>query len=223
MRVWPGVSAAPRRAVKIARNALRDLRYRGLLAGTVRTRYAHLGAHHTTNSDYDDLPALFDAAGLRADDVIVDVGCGKGRVVNWLLAHHPGNAVYGIELDPEIAAATGRRLRRYPSVRILCGDASTLLPAEATVFYLFNPFDEPVMRRFARSVLDLGDAPGGAERRIVYYRSNFLEPFRESDRFRVEPIELPTRVHEAALITVRAAAASSGAGPRRLGTTRSGS
>jgi SAM-dependent methyltransferase len=165
------VSAAPRRAVKIARNALRDLRYRGLLAGTVRTRYAHLGAHHTTNSDYDDLPALFGAARLRADDVIVDVGCGKGRVINWLLAHHPGNRVYGIELDPEIAAATERRLRRYA----------------------------------AQAVLALDDGPGGRERRIVYYRSNYLEPFRESDRFAIEPIALATPVHEAALITVRAA------------------
>ena len=205
MRVWPGMSAAPRRAVKIARNAVRDLRYRGLLAGTVRTRYARLGAHHTTNSDYDDLPALFGAARLRADDVIVDVGCGKGRVINWLLAHHPGNRVYGIELDPEIAAATERRLRRYPAVRIICGDASTLLPPEATVFYLFNPFDEPVMRRFAQAVLALDDAPGVPERRIVYYRSNYLEPFRESDRFAIEPIALATPVHQAALITVRTA------------------
>ena len=211
MRVWPGVRAAPRRAVKIAHNAVRDLRYRGLLAGTVRTRYAHLGAHHTTNSDYDDLPALFGAARLRSDDVIVDVGCGKGRVINWLLAHHPGNAVVGIELDPEIAAATERRLRRYPGVKIVCGDACTLLTAEATVFYLFNPFDEPVMRRFAEAVLALGDAGGGRERRIVYYRSNYLAPFGESDRFTVEPIELPTRVHQAALITVRPA------GPRPAG------
>ena len=95
-------------------------------------------------------------------------------MLNWLLAHHPENVVYGIELDPEIAATTTRRLRRHPSVRIVCGDATELLPVEATVFYLFNPFEEHVVRRFAESVLRLGDDGLSRERRIVYYRSKFL-------------------------------------------------
>ena len=206
-RVSAVVRATTRRGARLTRNAWRDLQYGSFLGGTVTTRFAHLGAFDTANSDYDDLPALFAAARLGADDVIVDVGCGKGRVVNWLLAHHPENVVYGIELDPEIAAATARRLRRYPSVRIVCGDATALLPVEATVFYLFNPFEEHVVRRFAEAVLQLDDRLG-RERRIVYYRSKFLAAFAESDRFGIEQIELPSRSHEAVLITVGPAGAT---------------
>jgi hypothetical protein len=55
-----------------------------LLGGTLRTRYAHLGAFDTANSDYDDLPALFAAAGVQANDAIPDAGSGKGRVLNWV-------------------------------------------------------------------------------------------------------------------------------------------
>ncbi len=212
MRVSAVARTTTRRGARLARNAWLDLRYGSFLGGTVTTRFAHLGAFDTANSDYDDLAGLFAAACLSPDDVIVDVGCGRGRVINWLLAHHPENAVYGIELDPEIAAATARRLRRYPSVRISCGDATELLPVEATVFYLFNPFEEHVMRRFAASVLQLDDDGLTRERRIVYYRSKFLAPFRDSDRFRVERIELPSRSHDAALITVGAAGAAADRG-----------
>jgi SAM-dependent methyltransferase len=213
MRVSAGARAITRRGARLARNAWLDLRYGRFLGGTVPTRFAHLGAFDTANSDYDDLAGLFAAARLGPDDVIVDVGCGRGRVINWLLAHHPENVIYGIELDPAVAAATARRLRRHPSVRIVCGDATALLPVEATVFYLFNPFEEHVLRRFVAAVLQLGDHGLSRERRIVYYRSKFLEPFRDSDRFRVERIELPSRSHEAALITVSAA----GSAPRAAG------
>jgi SAM-dependent methyltransferase len=208
MRVSAVARATTRRGARLARNAWLDLRYGRFLGGTVTTRFAHLGAFDTANSDYDDLAGLFAAAGLSPDDVIVDVGCGRGRVLNWLLAHHPENVVYGIELDPEIAAATARRLRRHPSVRIVCGDATELLPVEATVFYLFNPFEEHVVRRFAESVLRLGDDGLSRERRIVYYRSKFLAPFRDSDRFRIERIDLPSRSHDAALITLSATGAA---------------
>ena len=44
---------------KIVRNAVRDLRYGAPLGGTIRTRYAHLGAHDVGNADYDDLAILF--------------------------------------------------------------------------------------------------------------------------------------------------------------------
>ena len=98
-----------RRLPKIVRNAVQDLRFGKPLGGTVKTRYAHLGAHDVGNADYDDLAILFGEADVRPDDVIVDVGCGKGRSLNWLLAHHPQNRLIGIEIDPAICAQTAKR------------------------------------------------------------------------------------------------------------------
>src|SRR5581483_1299289 len=107
-----------RRLPKIARNAVRDLRYGGFLGGTVKTRYGHLGAHDVGNVEYEDLPPLFEPANVQPDDVIVDVGAGKGRSINWLLERYPENRIVGIELDPEIATKTAKRLRRFPNVTI---------------------------------------------------------------------------------------------------------
>jgi SAM-dependent methyltransferase len=176
---------AARRAPITIRNLVRDLRFGAPLAGTVKTRFGDLGAYDTSNAIYEDLEPLFAAAEVRPEDVIVDVGCGKGRAINWLLAHYPANAIYGIELDPEICAKTARRLRRRPQVTILCGDATALLPAEATLFYLFSPFDETVMRRFATALLELGK---DRVRRVVYYRCVHVDVFLQDDRFEVTPI-----------------------------------
>jgi SAM-dependent methyltransferase len=132
------------------------------------------------------------------DDVVVDVGCGKGRVLNWLLAHRRGCRLYGIELDRDVCARTARRLRRWPNVTILCGDATELLPADATVFYLFNPFDRTVMQRFADAVLALPPRP----RRIVYYRANDLDVFRDRPRFRVRELDDPRLNHPSAVVEV---------------------
>ena len=186
------------RAWRTARNAVLDLRYGKFLGGTILSRYEHLGAFHVTNTPYDDLPFLFAAAGVAGDDVLVDVGCGKGRVINWLLSHHAANRIVGIELDPDVCRATAKRLRRFANVEIRCGDATTMLPESGTLFYLFNPFDEHVLRRFADAFLALG----ADRRRIVYYNCKYLDVFKSDARFSVEEIELPSRGQPSALISV---------------------
>jgi SAM-dependent methyltransferase len=188
-----------RRGPTIARNLLRDLRYGRPLGGTIKSRYAAAGARDVGNADYGDLAILFAAAGVARGDVIVDVGCGKGRPINWLLSNHRENRIYGIELDPTVSAATARRLRRFENVTILTGDATALLPPEGTLFYLFNPFDEAVMRRFVAALADL--PPAGRERRVIYYNYKHLELFRDDARFGVREIAGPTL--RSALITVR--------------------
>jgi SAM-dependent methyltransferase len=188
-----------RRAPRIVRNALRDARYGGLLGGTIRTRYEHLGAHDVGNVEYEDLPPLFEPAKIGPEDVIVDVGVGKGRPINWLLDRYPGNRIVGIELDPEIAAKTAHRLRRFDNVTIVQGDATELLPRDGTVFYLFNPFDGSVMSRFIDSFLAEDMDP---RRRIVYHNCKEIELFRENPRFAVQEIVLPSGTFRSALITL---------------------
>jgi hypothetical protein len=180
------------------RNAVRDLRYGKPLGGTTRTRYAHLGASDVGNADYGDLALLFADISIGPSDVIVDVGCGKGRSINWFLGRYPGRRIVGIELDPDICAATAKRLRRHRNVTILCGDATAQLPAHGTLFYLFNPFDESVMRRFAQAMLDR-DAPAT----IVYMNAKHAAAFRGDPRFTVAPIDPPGLSFSSVLVTVR--------------------
>src|SRR5262249_9417993 len=180
------LSTVIRRAPKIARNAIRDLRYGKPLGGTIRTKYAHLGANDVGNADYEDLALLFAGVPVGKDDVIVDVGCGKGRSINWFLDRYPGIRIVGIELDPDICAATAKRLKKPSDAEILCGDATALLPPDGTVFYLFNPFDESVMRRFAQAMLDR-NSPAT----IVYLNAKHAVAFEGEPRFTVTLIDPP--------------------------------
>jgi len=95
--------------IKRLRTALTDLRYGAILKGSVVSRYSHLGATATENSDYKQLATLFHDK-IRPTDVLVDIGCGKGRVLNWWLDHYRDHKIYGIELDSIIAEETRRRL-----------------------------------------------------------------------------------------------------------------
>jgi hypothetical protein len=176
---------------------VRDLRYGKPLGGTIATKYAHLGANDVGNADYGDLALLFAGVPVGPEDVIVDVGCGKGRSINWFLDRYPGNRIVGIELDPDICADTAKRLRRHDKVTILCGDATAMLPAVGTVFYLFNPFDESVMRRFAEAMLDRGSPAT-----IVYLNAKHTVVFDDEPRFTVSPIDPPGLSFRSVLVKV---------------------
>ena len=188
------VGDAIRMAPMTLRNAMRDLRYGAFLGGLVKTRYAHLDAYDTANSAYEALAALFEHVDVADDDVIVDIGCGKGRALNWFLSRHPGHTIYGIELDPDVCARTKRRLRRFSNVTVLCGDAANLIPAEGTLFYLFNPFGPDAMQRTDTS---------RTERTIVYYNCKWIDCYLPDPQFDVELIDIPD-YHRAAIIRMAA-------------------
>ena len=115
--------------IRISRNALIDLRYGGLLAGAITTRYAHLGAKNVTNTDYAYLSNVFKNR-IKPTDVLVDIGCGKGRVINFWLGCAPHNRIIGIELDDALAVKTRQRLRKRKNVTIISGDAISNIPVD---------------------------------------------------------------------------------------------
>ncbi|HTC16681.1 MAG TPA: class I SAM-dependent methyltransferase [Steroidobacteraceae bacterium] len=137
------------RHITSLRNLLRDVRFGGrFLGGGQATRFAHAHATDVANSDYLAMAEVFGRIAIADDDVIVDVGCGKGRVINFLLSRGIKCEIIGIEIDPEVARVTARRLRHYRNVSIVAGSVIDRWPEHATIFYAYNPFDAPVVERF---------------------------------------------------------------------------
>lgn len=172
-------------AARVFRNAVRDVRFGRPLVGSRTSRHRHLGSKDVVNSDYGALDAIF-AGRIRPDDVLVDVGCGKGRVLNWWLAHsHPDQRIVGLELDHDVARRTARRMRRHPNVTVVAGDAIEHLPADGTLFFLYNPFDAAVMARFVDRLQAL--VPADRDPLILYSNPKYLEAF--------DPAEWSVAVH----------------------------
>jgi cyclopropane fatty-acyl-phospholipid synthase-like methyltransferase len=95
-----------------------------------------------TNS-YRMTHSVLEHLSLREDDVVVDLGCGKGRVV-CLAARYPVKEVIGID-DTALMCASARQnamqLRggRAP-ITILEMPVQQFDFRRGTVFYMFNPF-----------------------------------------------------------------------------------
>ena len=166
-----------------------DLRSGGTLAGNRSTRHSGAGAHDVVNTDVTAIERVFSGR-IRPGDVLVDVGCGKGRVLRWWAARTDAERIVGLELDEYVAAETRARLRDEPSVEVVTGDAVANLPADGTLFYLHNPFGEQVVRAFAERLKELHPDPTGL--RILYYNPVHAGVFEADPTWSVERVALGT-------------------------------
>ncbi len=96
------------------------------------------------------------------DYAFVDIGCGKGRVV-LLASEYAFREVFGIELNPHLAAVGRRNLKRWlrspracRKVCILHGDALSFpLPDGPVVLFFFNSFEEEMVRLWLDSLVEI--------------------------------------------------------------------
>jgi hypothetical protein len=168
------------------RSLLLDLRYGGYCGGTIPSRFAHLGAERTGSTAYFQIEEHFHRAGIQVGpaDVLVDIGCGKGRVLNYWLSCGYRNRMVGLELDPQIADWVRRRLRSWPNVEIITGDAVENLPEEGTIFYAANPFNAAVMARLKARMEAL--FLGRREVVLLYCNCHHTGVFAHDPAWRVE-------------------------------------
>lgn len=139
---------------------------RTFLAGDVPA-IDHKNLIKTANSNYEELESIFfKHFSVKPDDVIIDVGCGKGRVFNYLLYKGLKNKMIGYEINPMVGEKTRKRLARYKNVEIRCCNIFDDFPGEGNVFYLYHPFKEAMMRAFMNEVQKV------AERKPVLLYNN---------------------------------------------------
>lgn len=97
---------------------------------------------------YRDLAKIFDHLHMTQSDVLVDLGCGKGRVVLFAGLKTPARAV-GVELVPrlaQIALENVRKLKLESKITIVTSDVARYHVEQGTVFFVFNPFGPDTMK-----------------------------------------------------------------------------
>jgi len=185
------------RVRRLIRNLFLDLKYGGFVGGVKKTPFPDVGAFDTANTDYAALPYIFKNI-IEPNDILVDIGCGKGRVINWWLDNYPGHSMFGIEIDAEIAEMTASRLSAYQNVHVCPGSFIDNIPPGKLVIYMFNPFSCDVMENFIKQLLsDMSAGRVDPRSRIVYYNPSCEDIYRKSLEFRVEEIRMPTDFHRA--------------------------
>ena len=141
----------------------------------------------TTNSDHHVLSQIF-VGRVRPGDVLVDVGCGRGRVLSTWLRTLPDHQVVGIELDPKLAKGTARRFARHSRCRVIEGDAVAMLPPDGTLLFMFNPFNRATVARL-RGALE-ARPPSQPPLRILYSNPRHVDLFEGRAGWAVERVGL---------------------------------
>ena len=124
----------------------------------------------------------------------VDLGSGKGRTL-LIASEHPFRRVIGVEFASELNAVATANIMKYQSPKRKCEDVSSIcadatrfeLPNESTVFFLFNPFGEKILRNFLfnlKTSLDVNKR----QIYIIYYNAVFGHLFDEADF--LHPLEI---------------------------------
>jgi len=177
-----------------------DLAFGGKVCRTDLNHEIYKNGRHTmVHTHYHVLRDIFARVPVSPDDVLVDIGCGEGRVINFWLSQGWKNPIIGIESVEAIADQARKRYRKFPNVTIVTGDALANLPCNGTLFYLYNPFGAEIVTQFEKAIRPLNA-------RIVFHQNNYMEPF-DPGFWRIEPVNSKGTIYEfqAALITKRAA------------------
>ena len=130
-----------------------DLAFCGVdLALKKETSFKEQGAHDPTPTHYFVLEQLFKHFAFDERTHLLDVGCGAGRALAYFLQQGLPGKMTGVELDPELAQTAKAWTARHANLNVMQGNALELDLGEYTDFYLFNPFDAPVLQRFIQEL-----------------------------------------------------------------------
>lgn len=107
------------------------------------------------------------------DDVVYDIGSGKGRILCAMSRRNVKKCV-GIELFEEfcvVARANVAKMRGQRSpIEIRCEDASIADVSDGTIYFLFNPFGRETLTEMMSNI-EASLAKNPRRIRIVYYNS----------------------------------------------------
>ena len=183
------VTEGPRQTLRLAaarlrsliRSSLEDRRRSVSTAGEVKDR--KLGIKDRRNhwyvaTDYETFDLAMSHVGIRpGEDVFVDFGSGKGRIV-LLAANQPFRRVIGVEFSRQLHEVALQNVRaalpaaRCQDVELILADATQWkVPPEATVLFFFNPFDGEVLAKVCDNIQQsLAEAP--RKLTIIYVRAD---------------------------------------------------
>ena len=101
--------------------------------------------HASQPSHYRVLEKIFCKSHFTEDDSILDIGCGKGRILAFFTERGHKGKLTGVELRKEVAEECRQWIKAYPNIQIIAGNVLELDLNNYTVMVMFNPFGANVL------------------------------------------------------------------------------
>jgi SAM-dependent methyltransferase len=128
-------------------------------------------------------------------DVFLDFGCGMGRAL-VVASTFPFRRVVGVEWSPQLAAIARDNLRRAKRARcraaeVIVADAAAFaVPSDASVLFLYAPFDGPVLEAALQAIQrSLAQAP--RRMTVIFKNPAALTPLLDRHPWLVKRDEFP--------------------------------
>jgi SAM-dependent methyltransferase len=141
-------------------------------------------------SPWHVLPRALRYLGATDQDVFVEFGCGKGRVLHQA-AKLPFRRIVGVEISPELAEIARSNLaaradqHRCVNIEIVVSDAADFrVPDDLTIGYLYHPFRDATLDAVLRNIIhSLDRRPRRV--RLIYVYPLGAEQILATGRFRL--------------------------------------
>jgi len=104
---------------------------------------------------YCVLERLASSGLIRPNDILLDYGCGKGRV-GFFLSHRTKAKTVGIEYDERIfeSALKNRKSARVKAEFLLTGAEAYEVPPDISRCYFFNPFSAEILHKVMARIME---------------------------------------------------------------------
>lgn len=111
-----------------------------------------MGATGSQSARYWALDDVFKDFECSSDDKFIDVGCGKGRILAYLLREKMPCKLTGIELNKDVAAFASSWSKDYKQVNIINGNAFELDYNDYNILFLARPFETEFFKKFLEKI-----------------------------------------------------------------------
>ena len=107
------------------------------------------GATGSQSAPYLGLDVVLQDLHMTPDDSFIDIGCGKGRVLAYLLSRgYTRCSITGVEINPDVANIARGWTAAYKNVEIVEGDAFGLDFNDYTVLFMYRPMETDTFKLF---------------------------------------------------------------------------
>lgn len=107
-----------------------------------------MGATGSQSTCYFTLDRIFKDSTFSENDSFIDVGCGKGRVLAYMVNKGYPCSLTGVELNADVAEYARNWAKRYENVNIISGSAFDLDYNDYSVLFMGRPFEPEMFHKF---------------------------------------------------------------------------
>lgn len=148
--------------------------------------------HPVQSTSYRLLTKAIQYIYVNESDVFVDVGCGFGRVISYMIIKKRKCRYIGIDINGSASRIARERFKNHLNVRIIHENVLNCIPCDATILYLFNPFGSDILDLF----LEKAEQVLHHKVRLIYLNPVHKAVFEKHPRWKLrENIILKPKFH----------------------------